>query len=160
MFDIYSFDYLENEFGTLTDVNPIQEEPKQQLSIQSNEGFDFVEACQSLKEDILRPANPETDEENEVHQSEIPDLGTDGSDQSDCRTEDYEDVNDTMRQLDLEDKNEELPKIKTDADTILSIVSASREPFMWIWDLNSGAALEKITFKSSQKASDIKFQGW
>lgn len=159
MFDIYSFDYLENEFGTLSNVNPIEEEPKPQISIQNNEGFDFVEACQSLKEDILRPNNPETDEENEVLQSEIPEFGEDGSDHSECRSEEFVDVNDTLRQLNLEDKDVQRSTIKSEADTILSIVTASREPFMWIWDLNSGAALEKITFKSSQKASDIKFQG-
>ncbi len=154
MFDIYSFDYLENEFGTLSDVNPyLDEPPKQQLNIPTNEGFDFVEACQSLKEDILRPSNPETDgEDDEVHQSDIPEFETppDGSDRSD----DYVDVNDSMRQLDVESTT-----IKSEDDTILSVVTASREPFLWIWNLNSGAALEKISFKSSQKSSDVKFQG-
>lgn len=157
MFDIYSFDYLETEFGVLSDSNPIVEEPKPQVDIQNNEEFDFAEACQSLKEDILRPNKPEADEQNEVHQSEIPEAVTsDGSE----RSEDFVDVNDTLRQLALEDGDHlESPIIKSDSDSILSIVTASREPFLWIWDLNSGAALEKITFKSSQKASDIKFQG-
>lgn len=160
MFDIYSFDYLENEFGVLTDINPVVEEPKQHVNVQNTEGFNFVEACQSLKEDILRPSNPETDENNEVHQTEIPECGTsDGSEQSDCRSEDFVDVNDTLRQLVLEDVASDSPRIKSQTDSILSIVTASREPFLWIWDLNSGAALEKIAFKSSQKASDIKFQG-
>lgn len=158
MFDIYSFDYLENEFGTLSDVNPIVEEPKQQLNIQNNEGFDFVEACQNLKEDILRPDNPEADEENEVHQSEIPENGTDGSEHSDCRSEDFVAVNETLRQLDLTDRAD-VSAIETESDTILSIVTASREPVIWIWDLNAGAALEKVAFKSSPKGSDIKFQG-
>lgn len=159
MFDIYSFDDLQYEFGTISDVNPIQEEPKQHLSIQSNEGFDFVEACQSLKEDILRPNNPEADEADEVHQSEIPEFASDGSDQSDCHSDDFVAVNDSLRQLDLKDKADATPRIQSESDTILSIATASREPFVWIWDLNSGAALEKISFKTSQKASDIKFQG-
>lgn len=159
MFDIHSFDYLENEFGTLSNVNRIQEEPKQHLNIQNNESFDFVEACQSLKEDILRPTNPEADEENEVHRSDIPEAGSDGSDRSDCRSEDFVDVNQSLRQLDLEDRDHKSPMNKPEADTILSVVTASREPFFWIWDLNSGAALEKISYKTSHKASDIKFQG-
>lgn len=159
MFDIYSFDYLENEFGTLSNFNSVkntQEEPKQQLNIQNNEGFDFVEACQSLKEDILRPNNQEGDEENEVHHSEIPELCTDGS--SDCHSEDFVDVNDPQRQSDLEDNaDNESPRITS--DSILCIATASREPFVWIWDLNVGSALEQITFKSTQKSSDVKFQG-
>lgn len=160
MFDIYSFDYLENEFGTLSDVNSAknitQEEPRQSTSIQNNEGFDFVEACQSLKDDILRPNNPEGDEENEVHHSEIPEL-TDGS--SDCDSQELVAVNDTIRQFDSEEGNEVSPKVQSDVDTTLCIVTASREPFVWIWDLDTGAALEKVTFKTSLKASDIKFQG-
>lgn len=158
MFDIYSFDDLHDEFGTISDVNPIPEEPKL-LSIQSSEGFDFVEACQSLKDDILRPNNPEADEETEVHKSEIPEFDSDDSHQSDCPSEDFVAVNDSLRQLDLKDRDDESPRIQSESETVLALATASREPFVWIWDLNSGAALEKISFKSSQKASDIKFQG-
>lgn len=158
MFDIYSFDYLENEFGTLSNFNSAkntQEEPKQQLNIQNNEGFDFVEACQSLKEDILRPNNPEGDEENEVHHSEIPELCTDGS--SDCHSEEFVDFIEPVRPFNSEDADNKSPRIESYGT--LCIATASREPFVWIWDLNAGAALEQITFKSSQKASEVKFQG-
>ncbi|XP_037035514.1 protein rigor mortis [Bradysia coprophila] len=158
MFDIYSFDYLENEFGTLSNVNPIQEESRLNVSTQQNEDFDFVEACQSLKEDILRPTKPE-DDENEVQQSEIPEFDASGSDCSNSRSEEYVEVNDSLRQLDLADIDDHPPRIQTEVDSILSVVTASREPFMWIWNLNTGAALEKIPFKSSQKASEVKFQG-
>lgn len=159
MFDIYSFDYLENEFGTLSNVNPSQEEARLHMSTQNNEDFDFVEACQSLKEDILRPNNPENDDESEVQPSEIPEVGASGSDPSDCRSDEFVDVNDSLRQLDLTDRAIQSPRRQTDVDSVLSVVTASREPFMWIWNLNSGAALEKIPFKLPQKASEVKFQG-
>lgn len=157
MFDIYSFDHLENEFGTLSNVKNAQIEP-QQLNIQNNEGFDFVEACQSLKEDMLRPKNEQSDEENEVHQSEIPTMSSNGSE---CNSEEFVNDNETSRSRDMEDGDNGSGEIKssTDTDTTLCIATASREPFVWIWNLNVGAAFEKITFKLSQKSSDIKFQG-
>lgn len=175
MFDIHSFDYLEMEFGVLSNnVNIAKdnsyEEPKQQLTAQHNKEFDFVEACQSLKEDILRPINAEGDEDSEVHHSDIPTLGTDDS--SEGRSDDFVDVEKTessvvdvektdssVVKIDSEDVGDEKSGIKSVADTTLCIVTASREPFMWIWDLNVGAALEKVAFKMSQKASDIKFHG-
>lgn len=60
VFDIYEFDDLAEEFGaaarpTLATIAK-EEEHKEIRSIQSNENFDFVEACQHLKEDIVQDA--------------------------------------------------------------------------------------------------------
>ncbi|KAJ6642190.1 Protein rigor mortis, partial [Pseudolycoriella hygida] len=153
IFDIYSYDYLEDEFGTLRDVNPSIEEPKP-LIVASNENFDFVEACQNLKEDILRPKNPEDYEDDRSENSELRNE-TDESGDSD----DDVDGNESVRQVDIEDKSDESPKSRCDSNSVLCIATASREPFVWIWDLNSGAALEKIKLKSSLKSSENKMQG-
>lgn len=152
MFDIHSYDYLENEFGTLSS-NTMSDVSKHQLSFHSNEDFDFVEACQSLKEDILRPPKPEG-EEYEVNKSEIPEFdGSDESDQSGYRSDEDVDVNDSLRPVELEGRTD------AEADTLLSVVSASQEPFVWIWNVKTGAAFDKISLRSPHKTSDVKLQG-
>lgn len=70
MFDMYSYDYLEDEFGAISKPAPVEAEPspREQSDDESanvnvddgerentnNVNFDFVEACQSLREQIVR----------------------------------------------------------------------------------------------------------
>lgn len=60
-FDIYSFDHLEEEFGTFAPKAMEQESDQEELEstekLPANSNFDFIEACQSLKNDILLETN-------------------------------------------------------------------------------------------------------
>uniref|UniRef100_W8BGC4 Protein rigor mortis n=1 Tax=Ceratitis capitata TaxID=7213 RepID=W8BGC4_CERCA len=68
IFDIYDYDYLENEFGAPTtaesEVNKSVEECVIDKSLERGPttNFDFAEACQSLKEEIVALKNEEESE--------------------------------------------------------------------------------------------------
>ncbi|XP_067631109.1 protein rigor mortis [Eurosta solidaginis] len=72
IFDIYDYDYLDNEFGAPTTQQPkIKEKDQQFIGIEKamerdpTTNFDFSEACQSLKEDIAAKKNePKYDEDD------------------------------------------------------------------------------------------------
>lgn len=65
MFDIYSYDYLEEEFGTISSTRPSTHEaaPGEDHSTDThNENFNFAEECQTLREQIRAGNKSDSDD--------------------------------------------------------------------------------------------------
>lgn len=78
MFDIHSYDYLEEEFGTITRTQPYAKHNKPhdaddeeivEESNKNNENFNFVEACEALRTQIQASKQQETDDAISEHES-------------------------------------------------------------------------------------------
>lgn len=65
MFDIYSYDYLEDEFGTISTTRPAthEEPPVEDHTLDThNENFNFAEECQTLREQIRAGNKSDSDD--------------------------------------------------------------------------------------------------
>lgn len=169
MFDVYSFDHLENEFGAIIETKTSSldayqvDDDKNSSSdrfeeLKDNSNFDFVEACANLREDILRSTSPDESEKPDI-------LGENQALADDFHLEhEFERIdNTTLEVLDTTDINE-ISKIDDettleDLDCTLEqtfeatvekrtfLVSSSRENFLWIWDPTTGTNVHKIEMK-------------
>ncbi|XP_065367318.1 protein rigor mortis [Calliphora vicina] len=108
IFDIYDYDYLENEFGASThDVKVKNEfisdfvgiEKPQESSTTAK--FDFAEACQSLKEEInaLRDEPPQTSPEHTISLEECKQATNSRDDLSSCGSDGDDEADDKDKQL-------------------------------------------------------------
>lgn len=62
MFDIHSYDYLEEEFGTITNRVSTRDDAAGDRKATTNENFNFVEACQTLRDQIQAGHQSDSDE--------------------------------------------------------------------------------------------------
>uniref|UniRef100_A0A182K4Q5 WD repeat-containing protein 55 homolog n=1 Tax=Anopheles christyi TaxID=43041 RepID=A0A182K4Q5_9DIPT len=154
--DIYDFNESQEEFGTIID-RETQDEKRNEFREKAKtvEGFNFLEACENLKEDILKAANRRDDEEEEdeevVERSAIAqdDFNTDDeNDLDDCeKLRDYVVVDSADREAEVEPEDE-----REDYESKLILVSGSRENVVWFWDYETGLPIDKIVIPSDANA--------
>lgn len=168
-FDIYSYDHLENEFGTIQEKFTEEEETEicelQEKEIEQNENFNFIEACQNLVEDIisgigekdesLNVSKPgcssainqfahlnlekETPNDSMVTVLSAPASSEKGDFLEECeKTKDFIVVSKIGDEIDIEEN--------CDGDKFY-LATASKEPWIWIWDSNSGSGVHRINMK-------------
>uniref|UniRef100_A0A182Q7I2 WD repeat-containing protein 55 homolog n=1 Tax=Anopheles farauti TaxID=69004 RepID=A0A182Q7I2_9DIPT len=148
-FDIYDFNESQEKFGTIID-REAKDDSREQFREKTKtvEGFNFLEACENLKEDILKAATRrEEDDEDEnddgtVERSHIV--------QEDFNTDDENELDDCEKLRDyvvVDKEQEDNPDLDVDEDETerkLILVSGSRENTIWFWDYDTGLPIDKI----------------
>lgn len=170
IFDIYDYDYLDDEFGTIADNKvKILEEiaaddecggADEKTQITNNEKFDFVEACQTLKNDILlgttSPKREQTADnmaevkaEDIIGESPNSDNGScaaaDDSDEQDLSHE-FETIDQTFDDEDTDDEDTTLKPIEKHCLTSCSV----KDNYVWLWDAKEGVGIQKIEMKKAR----------
>lgn len=168
MFDVYAFEHLDNEFGTLSSSNNINptsrnnnEKHSNQTEVLDNDKFNFVEACQNLKDDILgtNKLNISTDcNSNTLHNTMNASLIKECQNAQELSandsSDDFENINDeSMSQIENENGSDKTETIEINKKGVY-LISSAREPFVWIWDIDAGGiGLHKIDLKVHLKSS-------
>ncbi|KFB49251.1 AGAP010152-PA-like protein [Anopheles sinensis] len=155
-FDIYDFNENQEEFGTIIDRESQNKQDQFREKTKTVEGFNFLEACENLKEDILKAATRRDDEDEEegdedggdrshIHQEEF---NTDDENElDDCeKLRDYVVVDNDG---DRSEGNEDGQSEEEGYETKLIIVSSSREVYLWFWDYETGLPIDKIGMPSN-----------
>lgn len=178
MFDIHSYDYLEEEFGTISRPKPPTEgddfrSVSTGTGVVNHERFDYAEACLSLREQIVsekQAAETESTEPGEdgcaVSMSDIRDAKRDDSalkSESFASEEANVDDDDTAKAsilstigsshnanelADIESDLSEL-KITVTVSSKVYLASGAQESFVIIWDVNDGSVSDKLQLKVS-----------
>uniref|UniRef100_A0A2M4AFL4 Putative wd40 domain protein n=1 Tax=Anopheles triannulatus TaxID=58253 RepID=A0A2M4AFL4_9DIPT len=148
--DIYDFNDNQEEFGTIIDreSNDSARE-KFHEKIKSVVGFNFQEACQNLKEDILEAAaRREGEDEDDDERVSGEELNTDDENElDDCeKLRDYVVVDSDEEELGAQDGEEE--EEEDAAERKLILVTGSRENVVWFWDFETGLPIDKVTMQS------------
>lgn len=169
MFDIHSYDYLEEEFGTISkpikaSLPPPKEETK---SNASNANFDFAEACQSLRDQIRAVKQSESDDsdldnavctKNAVNMSDIQEMTkkngkvadgsiglSDDSHEIDVANNSaINELEDVINALNINEQNENAPSGK------VHLATGAHESFVVVWNVENGEIVDKIQLKSQQ----------
>lgn len=162
-FDIYSYDHLENEFGTIqekfTEEEPEEEIPEKE--IEQNENFNFIEACQNLMEDIICGIDVKEDEKPEEkdepgcssaltqfadlnlnetrNDSMVPVLSPPASPEKDDFLEECRKVKDFIVVSKIGDEI-----IENSNEDRVYLATASKEKWIWLWDCGSGGSMHRI----------------
>lgn len=192
MFDMYSYDYSEEEFGTITKPRQVYENilensfdekiANEQIENENNENFDFVEACQTLRDEIKgTKSNDELSDQNEelaVNMSDIRKVIKLPDHKSDTEVSlDSLDVSCNLPEENMEKMSNrstigsshdesELADIETKLDSLelegkldgnddearderqIYLASGAQEPFVIIWDINTGNICKKVQLKT------------
>lgn len=175
MFDMYSFDYQKVEFGTTVSKAPepsntksdqlddSEIEAKQKSVCASNDKFDFVEACQSLRSQIVESKAEEVEEadaNNAVNMSDIremkalsPDMGDVSLDALSLRST----IGSSHNQSELADLEQVLEEmqISDSPDDEVFLASGSLESYVVIWNTKEGRLVDKIQFKTTHHRPPI-----
>lgn len=185
MFEIHSFDYLEEEFGTISkpvrsrDFDESTNDESNSVGtgkgIVNNENFNYVEACESLRDQIVGERDEAEKESlpddacSAVNMSDIKRVVIDGdradgsivlSDSGGTEEVDGEDddaakasnrstigsSHDVNELVDIEIELSEL-KINVERSGKIYLASGAQESFVIIWDVNDGSISDKLQLK-------------
>lgn len=172
-FDIYT-ENAEQEFGVYgkaADSGSDDEavEGEIQEKILSNSNFNFLEACNDLKDDMLAEGSAPSDAPKEGSKATFDDnkeqygvknvenpsadesLASNASSRTPVLTEEslnYLDECQRMKDFVIITK-EEISQV----DSIPVLASGSREPVAWLWDVNERSPFKKITWHPKPRAS-------
>lgn len=137
LFDKYTIDMSFAEFGVPQKDSYVKKngaekkEERSPLNIVSNENFDFKEACEALKEEIL------TAKEND----DVAEKNEDTSDTNPTREE-------CQSNFDIDIENEKCSTQSIESQTcekdLFWLVCSSEEHFLLVWDLNNGQMVDRI----------------
>lgn len=161
VFDIYQYDDDADKFGIVTQphgcANAAEHEAEAErlrmLSVEEkavgNDHFDFVEACQNLKEDILQAVSPGGSPAARAERS----VGDGEEQEGDTPTRAELSPTLALERLSLNDG--ETLEVEADASVLDAngkqsayyLVSGAVEAVVWIWDVTSGAAVQKIELR-------------
>lgn len=185
MFDMYSSDHLENEFGPITKSTSknLPEESflddhieNESSENENNENFDFVEACQSLREDIIEN-NKVLDKENEDKSVELSDIqnqftshhkqnsdeiSLDGSNASEDTLEEasnHSTLGSNHNEAELAELENTFNKLAVAAEIAsvedvvedrrkIYLASGAQESFVIIWNVGTGNICKRIQLKN------------
>lgn len=167
LFDMYTYDDVETEFGVIKDkgLKDDTEEPE----IPNSDGvfraadenttqasFDFTEACESLRQQILYSKDGENVSKNaavmDLEFVEKSDMKNgDGGE----KTQSFASSNQSVSSRDSLSENELQRDAKKDFDMNtfdqILLVSSAYENTIWIWDVKTGRSLEKIHIPTSHR---------
>lgn len=185
MFDIHSFDYLEEEFGTIS--KPVRSRDVDESTIDedrdvgtgkgivNNENFNYVEACESLRDQIVgerEEAEKESlpdDECSAVNMSDIrrvvndsaigdgsivfstseKDEETNTADDEAAKASIRSTIGSTHDVTELADIENALNDLEIDVKTSgnIYLASGAQESFVIIWDTSNGSISDKLQLK-------------
>uniref|UniRef100_A0A182WA53 Uncharacterized protein n=1 Tax=Anopheles minimus TaxID=112268 RepID=A0A182WA53_9DIPT len=150
-FDIYDFNESVEEFGTIIDREATDEKRNQfREKAKTVEGFNFLEACENLKEDILKAANRRDEDEDE---DEIADSSALAPEE--FNTDDENELDDCEKLRDyvvIDNEDQVADEEEDDLECKLILVSGSRENVLWFWDYETGLPIDKIIVPSVANA--------
>ena len=173
LFDIYSFDHLENEFGEyrqkIKDLSDDEESNNADLKekLPENADFNFLEACTSLKGQIMgdeEKCNKNIDKSKKTFEDNKEQYGLTKNDGS---VDDSMESNASSITPVLTDESpDEGQKLKdfvvvTKAEAIISVdyfpilASGAMEQSVWLWDVNGKVGLTKTSYHPSKKRSSL-----
>ncbi|XP_055597200.1 protein rigor mortis [Uranotaenia lowii] len=161
IFDIYDYNENEEEFGTIIDreTSSYNKRDRFRDKIHTTEGFNFLEACQSLKQDIIEAQKQENEEDDDALGDESrPLINTDDENELDDaeKLRDYIIVDDEGKE-----KQESAESNKSQNELArLIMVTGSREQSIYFWDVESGVAIDRVfnqTSSSFKKMSPSTF---
>lgn len=173
MFDMHTYDYLEEEFGTISQPAKSQKESKDieaPKPTATNANFDFAEACQSLRDQIKKANQSESEDDSDdgnsacdklaVNMSDIREMvekngpiaddsivisdddEEDGAGKDIANMSELKDLEEVINALDINEKDENIPPGK------MYLASGAQESFVVIWNVETGTIADKIQLKS------------
>lgn len=172
LFGLYTNNDTENEFGVIKESRnnrtfdmdePTGDKAMHEVIESMNEqSFDFAEACQALKQDIV--AKKEDRPQKEV---DFADVIESQKNVEKAHSDSFSEVSEApSRDNDFKSvENDDQPpsfsatnSTKTDdpLDDLILLLSAASEPRVWIWDSQKGCALEKIQLPSGSKGFRVR----
>lgn len=172
VFDIYSYEKVENEFGvyreSLEDRSDDEEQNQAELTekMHNTSSFDFLEACSSLKETILTNKDPYAEsctsskntgkfEDNreqyglENIKDPSPDLSMESNPSSHTPVFTEESLNFYEEKQRMDDFSTKPKK----SDAVVVLASGSRENVVWLWSVNEKKSLHKIKWHPKAKSA-------
>lgn len=175
MFDMFSFDYEAPEFGTTsrptqssikTTTDPAEDddneiEEHQKSICESNDDFDFMEECQSLRSqiEISKKAEPqEADGADAVNMSDINQMkAADGNADLDISLLSLKStIGSSHNESELDELENIIKSMKiNEAENELFLASGSLENSVVIWGVKDGRIVDKIQFKSTHTRAVI-----
>ncbi|XP_053673892.1 protein rigor mortis [Anopheles nili] len=159
--NIYDFNESQEEFGTIIDHKSKDDSHDRiREKTKTVEGFNFLEACENLKEDILKAANRRDDDESD---EDAENLEQSGINQEAFNTDDENDLDDCEKLRDYivvnnEDEHdpdtvdESLTEAFVEQERKLILVTGSREKAIWFWDYETGLPIDKVYVPSDASA--------
>lgn len=180
MFDIHSYDYLEEEFGTMTSypsrsAQSSKEPTESEDRKTNNENFDFAEECQTLRDKIRAGNQSDSDDSdynasnqsavnmsdirNMIAKNPVKDDSIVVSDDSDEPPDEFSNrstigsSHNTTEIAELEDVIKDLNIIEDavkETDGIVYLASGAQESFVVIWNAQTGAVSDKIQMKQGR----------
>lgn len=170
LFDIYSFDHLENEFGEyrqkVEDVSDDDEPNTSDMkdTLQENTDFNFLEACTSLKGQILgdeEKCNKNIDKSKKTFEQNKELYGLTKNDGSiDESLESNVSSATPVLTDDSPEKLKDFVVVKT-PETLIAVdyfpilASGAMEQSVWLWDVIGKVALTKTQYHPSKKRSSL-----
>lgn len=187
MFDIHSYDYLEEEFGTISNRVPVETRDAasdDRKTETNNENFNFVEACQTLRDQIRAGNQSDSDDgymdgdsnQSAVNMTDIQNMMKARSpikddsillsDESDGPAEIDELSNlstigsshNTTEIVELEDVIKDLninDDTPKESDGIVYLASGAQEASVIVWNAKNGSVAAKIQLKSEKGRAKI-----
>ncbi|XP_053665284.1 protein rigor mortis [Anopheles marshallii] len=150
-FDIYDFNESLEEFGTMIDRETTDDKHDQfREKATTVEGFNFLEACENLKEDMLKAANRRDEEEEEDDTGDQSGLAPDQ-----FNTDDENELDDCEKLRDyvvIDNDDQRADDVRDEFEIKLILVTGSRENVLWFWDYETGLAIDKIIVPSIANA--------
>lgn len=168
IFDIYSYDQLETEFGTMRDKKPTFND-NEEAEINrlkelrtSHKDFNFIEACDNLK-DFIKSSEEEPNVSipacNSKSLYDIPDSAQSLQESQEFNVSGFSNEDNDQQNL-SNDSNPDCDKLKdfilvnkddieTDCNQILA--SSTKDGLIWLWDVKRNKAIEKIIFTPDKK---------
>lgn len=187
MFDIHSYDYLEEEFGTISNRVPhgtCDDASDNQKAETNNENFNFVEACQTLREQIRAGNRSDSDDgymdgdsnQSAVNMTDIQNMikarspikddsillsdDSDGPAEIDklSNLSTIGSSHNTTEIVELEDVIKDLnidDDTPKESDGIIYLASGAQESSIIVWNAKNGAVAARIQLRSDKGRAKI-----
>uniref|UniRef100_A0A182JMI9 Uncharacterized protein n=1 Tax=Anopheles atroparvus TaxID=41427 RepID=A0A182JMI9_ANOAO len=163
-FDIYDFNESQEEFGTIIDRESQNKRDQFREKTKTVEGFNFLEACENLKDDIMKAATrreeDEDEDEDEVgEQSQLhqDSFNTDDENElDDCeKLRDYVVVDNDAENSEVPDEDRPGEPDEDAFETRIILFSTSRDHHVWFWDYDTALPVDKIVLPRSSSHDAI-----
>ncbi|XP_055539791.1 protein rigor mortis isoform X2 [Wyeomyia smithii] len=167
IFDIYDYSGQEEEFGTIVDqvTSSYEQRDRFHEKVHTTEGFNFLEACQNLKEDIIKAKEQDDQEGNE---SDSP-QDESARQASMLNTDDENDLDEAEKLRDFiivdgdgkekeksgsdedeEDGDGQKEEMEQEGSPMLVLITSGRENVICFWNYEAGVIIDRIILPNSQ----------
>lgn len=161
IFDIYDFDDSKEEFGTIInrETSNYDQRDRFREKVHTTKGFNFLEECQNLKKDLAEARQREKEDQDDDVADDVErahEINTDDENELD-EAEKFRDfiiVDGEGQEGTKDEQNEE-----EEGEPRMILVTGSRENVIFLWDHESGVAVDKIMLASNQNLNKRLFAG-